>query len=71
MNIEGQGHSLILVKGHSDSTCSNFRRIEVKFHMEPPWDGGKNGSGHMTNMATMPIYGKVKIDTICFRIGKR
>ena len=30
--------------------------------MEPPWDGGtkvcSNGPGHMTKMATMPIYGK-------------
>ena len=37
-------------------------QIEVKFHVEPPWDGGtnvcSNGPGHMTNMATMPIYGK-------------
>ena len=35
---------------------------EAKFHVEPPWDGGmkvcSNGQGHMTNMATMPIYGK-------------
>ena len=36
MNINGQGHS--------DLTFSNFfcsetaRRIEAKFHMEPPWD---------------------------------
>ena len=60
MNIKGQGHSLTLVRGHSDSTCSNFffletaRPIEAKFHVEPPWDG----LGHMTNMAVMPIYGK-------------
>ena len=30
--------------------------------MESPWDGGtkvcSNGPGHMTKMATMPIYGK-------------
>ena len=30
--------------------------------MEPPWEGGTkvymNGPGHMTKMATMPIYGK-------------
>ena len=30
--------------------------------MEPPWDGGtkvcSNDPGHMTKMATMPIYGK-------------
>ena len=36
--------------------------IEDKFHVEPPWDGGtkvcSNGPGHMTNMATIPIYGK-------------
>ena len=36
--------------------------IEAKFHMEPPWGGGtkvcSNGTGHMTKMAIMPIYGK-------------
>ena len=36
--------------------------IEANFHMEPPWDRGmkvySNGPGHMTKMATMPIYGK-------------
>ena len=36
--------------------------IEAKFHMESPWGGGtkvcSNGSGHMTKMAAMPIYGK-------------
>ena len=36
--------------------------IRVKFHMEPPWDGGtkvcSNGPGHMTKMAVTPIYGK-------------
>ena len=68
MNIKGQGHSLTLVQGHSDSTFSDFfswetaRPIEAKFHMEPQWDGGTkvclNGWGHMTNMAAMPIYVK-------------
>ena len=68
MHIKGQGHSLTLVQGHSDSTFSNFfssataRPIEVKFHVEPPWDGGtkvcSNDRGHMTNMTTMPIYAK-------------
>ena len=32
--------------------------IEVKFYMEPPWNGRpkicSNGLGHMTNMAAMP-----------------
>ena len=68
MNIKGQGHSLTLVQGHSDSTFSNFFflesawPIEAKFYMEPPLDGGmidfSNGPDHLTNMAAMPIYGK-------------
>ena len=35
--------------------------LEVKFHVEPPWDAGTKvciwGPGHMTKMATMLIYG--------------
>ena len=35
--------------------------IEAKLWMEPQWVGGvkvpSNGHGHMTKMATMPIYG--------------
>ena len=38
------------------------RPIEAKFHVEPPLDGGtkvySNSPGHLTKMATMPIYGK-------------
>ena len=38
------------------------RPFEAKFHVEPPWDGGRkicsNGPGHMTNIAAMPINGK-------------
>ena len=37
-------------------------QVEAKLHMKPLWDGGMedylNGPGHMTKMATMPIYGK-------------
>ena len=68
VNIKGQRHSLTLVQGHSDSTFANFfslettRPVEAKFHVKPPWDGEtkdcSNGQGHMTNMASMPIYGK-------------
>ena len=68
MNIKGQGHSLTLVQSHLDSTFLNSfslettRPIEAKFHVEPPRDGEmkvcSNGPGHMTKMATMPIYGK-------------
>ena len=68
MNIKGQGHSLTLVKGHSDSTFTNFfsletaRPIKAKFHVEPSWDLGTkvytNGPGHLSNVATMPINDK-------------
>ena len=42
MNIKGQGHSLTLVQGHSDSTFSNLFfletawPVEAKFYVEPP-----------------------------------
>ena len=49
-------------------TFSNFfsietsKPVEAKYHVEPPWDRGmkvySNGLSYMTNMATMPIYGK-------------
>ena len=68
MNIKDQGHSLTLVHSHSDSTCANFfsletaRPIKAKFHVQPQWEGGRkicsNDPEYMTNMATMPIYGK-------------
>ena len=68
MNIKGQGHSLTLIQGHSDSIFSNFFfletawPIEAKFYVEPPCDEGakvlSNGLGHMTKMAAMPICGK-------------
>ena len=36
--------------------------IKVKFHMEPPWDGGtkvrSTGPGHMTKIVAMPIHVK-------------
>ena len=36
--------------------------IEAKFHVEPQWNLGtkicSNGPGHMTKLATMPIYSK-------------
>ena len=67
-DIKGQGLSLTLVQGHSDSTFSNFfsletaRLIEARFHVELPWDGEMNVNTnelrHMTKMADMSIYGK-------------
>ena len=80
MNIKGQGHSLILVQGHSDSTFSNFffletaSPIEVIFHVEPSCDGEtkiySNGLGHMTKVAAIPIYGE-NLKTIFFSRIKR
>ena len=36
--------------------------IKAKFYVDPLWEEGTkvciNGPGHMTKMATMPIYGK-------------
>ena len=58
-----------LGSNHSDSIFLNFISsittwpIEAKFYMESPWDEGtkacSNCVGHMTKMATMPIYGKI------------
>ena len=39
----------------------------TKFLLEPPWAEGikicTNPQGHMTNMATMPIYGKTLFES--------
>ena len=66
MNIKGQGHSLTLFQGHSESIFSNFfsletaKPIEAKFHVKPPLDGGmkicSNGLDHMTDTAAMTIW---------------
>ena len=68
MKIKGQGHSLTLIEGHSDSNVSNFfsletaRLIEAKFDVEPPCDGrmkvNTNELCHMTKMAATFIYVK-------------
>ena len=38
-----------------------FGPVIAKFYLEPPWEGGtkicSQHLGHMTKMATMPIYG--------------
>ena len=68
MNIKGQGHSLILDQGHSDSTFWNFFSWETVSRLKPNfiWIFHKNGEtkvysngpGHMIKMAAMLIYGK-------------
>ena len=41
---------------------TSFSPVKAKFYVEPPWMGGTNVCsqhlGHMTKMATTPIYGK-------------
>ena len=36
--------------------------MKAKFHVEPPWEGGKNiyinGVGNMAKKATTPIFGE-------------
>ena len=56
MNIEGQGHSLTLVQGHSDSTFSNSFFLETALPIEDK--GWRNKSLIIRYTATMPIYGK-------------
>ena len=67
MSIKGQGHSLTLVKGHSDfkvKTCFLQKQFGVwnQSSYESLRENGNeiytNELGHMTNMAAMPIYGK-------------
>ena len=68
MSFKGQGHSLIMVKGHSDFKVKTLFFTETvglfgtKAHMEALVKMGMkiytNELGHMTNMATMPIYDK-------------
>ena len=56
MNIKGQGYSLTVVQGHSDSTFLNF----FPFHVKPPCDEGMkvnaNALCHMIKMVAMRIY---------------
>ena len=45
-----------------DLLLRNPGPIKAKFYVEPPWVGGtifcSRHLGHMTKMATMPLYGK-------------
>ena len=46
----------------STVSSETTRSFELKFHMKAPYDRlakiYTNGTGHMTKMATTPIYGK-------------
>ena len=68
MSIKGQGHSLTLIKGHSDfnvKTCFSQKQFAIwnqsayeSLRENRNENLNKNEFGHMTNMAAMPIYGK-------------
>ena len=56
--LEYQQHIIIQFSQKTETT----RPIELKFHMTTPYDWlakiYTNCSGHLTKMATTPIYGK-------------
>ena len=66
MIFKDQGHSLTKAKGHSDLKIKTFfysvGSFETEFYMKSNERMGMkiytNEFGHMTKMATMPIYGK-------------
>ena len=67
MSIKGQGHSLTLVKGHSDFKVKTFFLINswaiwnqnsYESLRENRNENSSNELGIMTNMAATPIYGK-------------
>ena len=67
MNIKGQGHSLTLVKGHSDLNVKTFfLKDSSAIWNQSLYESLRrmgmkiytNELGHMTNMAAMPMYGK-------------
>ena len=56
-SVRGRPSLLTILNIFSKTAC----RIKAKFYVEPLWKVGKkvyvNGTGHMTKMAAMPIYG--------------
>ena len=62
MSVKGQGYPLTLVKGHSDFKVKTVGPFKTKAHMKAERRMGiktyTNELGHITNMVTMPIYGK-------------
>ena len=51
----------LLSKISKDFFSETIWQISIKFHIQPPGKGKKVdifSTGHMTMMATMPIYGK-------------
>ena len=68
MSIKGQGHSLTLIKGHSDFNVKTVFSQKQLGDLKPKFKGKLEGEiemkiytnkmGHMTKMAAMPIYGK-------------
>ena len=68
MSIQGQGHSLTLAQGHSDRKISLFFSkttdpFLAKFHRKAfrnkEIEINKYKFGHMTDMASMPVYVKI------------
>ena len=72
--LPGELHSIDMLRRPSTIFKDFFSKthwpIDVKFHLEPQWDGGMKvcllGLGHMTETAAMPIYDKKKPSKIFF-----
>ena len=65
MSIKIQGHSLTVVKDHSDfkvKTCfsqlGDLNQVHIKAYGRMGMKICINELGHMTKMASMPTYGK-------------
>ena len=56
------GHYTCVLLYYSNIFCENAWPIKAKFYVKHLYNGGINvyinNQGHMTKMATMPIYGK-------------
>ena len=67
MKTRGQGHCFTFDPGLSIVVSNIYSKatgpIVTKLHIELNWPEGRkvysNSLGHMTNMAAMPIYGKI------------
>ena len=59
MNIKGQGHSLTLVQGHSDSTFSNFFFLETTRPIEANFIWSLHGMGEQMFFWMVQVTGPI------------
>ena len=71
-NFSAKVAHIVVLSTHRNIVSSETTRpFELKFHMKTPYDRlakiYTNCTGHMTKMATMPIYGKNPFNVLFFR----